>query len=394
MGTQQVNRASIDTSFRFCLYCLRAQWDAQGLTHIEPLLPFAQENWEWQLRMFDSHGIAAAVDVVNTRLKLFNAQATDDLRQVVGQHRQRNIYRLLLFRMAYDALAQAGVSFIVLKGAALLATQYAGIAFRQFGDIDILIEHRDLTVVMETLTQIGFIPEQEHLYDSQTAHRDIRVNMIKRAEGGEFHLEVHWDLFDRHFYPNTPYAEWCRSTMVPAQLAGMDILVLNPIAQFLHLCGHRFIHHPDSGLLKLRDIAEMIAFQSTCMDWDEVIRRAQEFELVIPLQRAFERLEQDDWGVPLPEEMVARILAVSPSRRERLRMARNDARWAGGAGKRFIIDLISLSTWRERVRFCWRGLFPASSYMTDRYQIRHRRLLPLYYLYRWGKGVRTLVKRA
>jgi hypothetical protein len=44
--------------------------------------------------------------------------------------------------------------------------------------------------------------------------------------------------------------------------------------------------------------------------------------------------------------------------------------------------------WRQRVRFARTNLFPSAAYMRQRYQIKHPLLLPLYYPYRWLRGLR------
>ena len=48
-----------------------------------------------------------------------------------------------------------------------------------------------------------------------------------------------------------------------------------------------------------------------------------------------------------------------------------------------------LSRWSERLGYAWTHLFPSAAYMRQRYDIPHPLLLPLYYPYRWFRGLRS-----
>jgi hypothetical protein len=58
-----------------------------------------------------------------------------------------------------------------------------------------------------------------------------------------------------------------------------------------------------------------------------------------------------------------------------------------GVIARFLNDLAHLPGGRAKVRFVLANVFPAPAYMRQRYRIRRGWLLPLYYLYRLGRGV-------
>ena len=55
--------------------------------------------------------------------------------------------------------------------------------------------------------------------------------------------------------------------------------------------------------------------------------------------------------------------------------------------QRFWSDLASMGGWRARLGYAWTHLFPSAEYMRARYGIRYSLLLPLYYPYRWLRGL-------
>ena len=163
----------------------------------------------------------------------------------------------------------------------------------------------------------------------------------------------------------------------------MNVTVLNPEAQLLHLCAHLFLHHNGSELLWVRDIAELLAFRSAQYDWDEILSRALEFDLVLPLQRAFQQLEQDHWDVPLAPGVRDRVMSLQPTKIEAAQFERNREYLKPGVTRRYWLTLREMSGWRIRLAFAWHVDFPDPAYMHDRYQIRLHRvaaaelLLPL-----------------
>jgi hypothetical protein len=58
------------------------------------------------------------------------------------------------------------------------------------------------------------------------------------------------------------------------------------------------------------------------------------------------------------------------------------------AGARFWTDLAGITGWRQRLRFARTNLFPSAAYLRQRYAIPHPLLVPLYYPYRWWRGLR------
>jgi hypothetical protein len=180
--------------------------------------------------------------------------------------------------------------------------------------------------------------------------------------------------------------DWFWQTAQPLRLGDIPTLMLGPEALLMHLCGHLALHHAATGLLWWHDIIEVLLARAGELDWSELIARTRAYELVLPVRTVLTRA-QAEWGVPLPVHAIAALTALSSSSAEervftRLTQPRRPA------GERFWIDLLGMSGWRQRLRFARTNLFPSAAYMRQRYAIAHPLLLPLYYPYRWLRGLR------
>jgi len=60
------------------------------------------------------------------------------------------------------------------------------------------------------------------------------------------------------------------------------------------------------------------------------------------------------------------------------------------AARRMWAGLTSISGWGLRLRYALGNLFPSVDYMQGQYHIPHKLLVPLYYPYRWPRGLRRV----
>ena len=205
------------------------------------------------------------------------------------------------------------------------------------------------------------------------------------------HLEIHWHLIDSPFYQQVLSEEWIWSTAQPAVIADQPTRVLGLEAQILHLCAHMLLHHRKPSQLWLHDLAELLVRFGWQLDGEDLLARAQDVHLVLPLQVALPRVVAG-WRLPVPGPAVlARLQDLTPSPQEQRIFG-----WLTSShrpvAQRFYVDLLSLPAWHDRLRYALVHLFPDPGYMTKRYHIPHPGLVPLYYPYRWALGMHSLYR--
>jgi hypothetical protein len=257
------------------------------------------------------------------------------------------------------------------------------------GDIDLLVHRKSLAQALEALASLGYTASDPGLAGSAFAVEN-EVELVL-AGGFPSQLEVHWSLFDSPYYQRVLALDWFWETTSRVKLGGVESLVLGSEAQLLHLCGHLMLHHDARGLLWYHDIAEWIASFRDGIDWQSLLRRAQQFDLLLPLQRILPRVAAD-WLAPIPGDALSSLSDLRPSRQER-RVDRWLSRGRSTVAGHLWSDLRSLSSGSERVGYALDSLFPRPEYMMERYHIRSRLWVPLYYPYRWLIGLKRRRRR-
>ncbi len=313
--------------------------------------------------------------------------AEEPLRQAYYANAARNARILHELEAALRRLETALIPVLLLKGAALALAVYENPALRPLGDLDLLVRPADADAALAALAGLGYRPQQHE--PAPGSIRTYENEIMLGREGAPAPLELHWGLFDSPHYQSHLLIEWFWQTARPVRIGDTVAQVLGPEAQTLHLCGHLLLHHSvEARLLWLHDIAEVIGRYQEEIDWPTLLEQARACDLLMPLQKVLPRIVCD-WQAPIPPTALERLAALRPSRAEE----RIQARLSSGprpAGRRLLDDLADTPGWPHRLRLAWINLFPTPTYMQQRYHIRHRLLVPLFYPYRWFLGLRGL----
>ena len=200
------------------------------------------------------------------------------LDEVLARNRERN---RRLFAQLDDALAPlnaAGVTPVLLKGAALRVT--VGEPFdRLLSDIDLLVGSHEVEPAIAALQAAGFGLAQR--YPGASVH--VVAELGRPQDVG------YLDLHQRP--PGPPAIAATTGRLVPARLPGGEALVPDPATQILHLVLHDQFHDGDywRGGFDLRHLLDLtrLAPRLTPADWTwlrnacgpSLVRRALEAQL-------------------------------------------------------------------------------------------------------------------
>ena len=184
--------------------------------------------------------------------------------------------------------------------------------------------------------------------------------------------------------------DWFWQTAVPATVDGIETQILGPEAQILHLCGHLTLHHHSKGLLWFNDIALLLQTYKADLEWDMLLERAVQYDLVGPLQEIILTIV-NEWDVDVSKEVVDRLsnLDISPNAQ---RIIERRSMVSRPVAQRFYTDLSEIPGWSSRIRYGLLHFFPSKAYMKRRYNIKRSFLVPIYYPYRWLVGLGSVIK--
>ena len=178
-----------------------------------------------------------------------------------------------------DALAEAAVPALWLKGAALAMQNPEGFAIRSMGDLDLLVLASDAARARAVLTTAGWFTPGAHGYD---VHHHDRPMM----RPGGLRLELHTALFPQHH----PFADeaaevWLRRGTEIAW--GMRrVLVLPAHWHVVHASTHwAWSHEGTVGSWQyLHDMHRLTAgWSADGAEWEAVVRSAEAFGASTPV---------------------------------------------------------------------------------------------------------------
>lgn len=368
---------------RFLRLCLQANLVASARQEMRGCV--AEEGFDWTAVFPAAHNarVAPLLYRIWRDEPFIPSELLAQLRQEYLANGVRNAAILHGLAAAVEALGQSDVPVIVLKGAALAQPVYGNIALRPFVDVDVLMRREHLAAALETLAGLGFAPVQPETRAGSLAAFENEVLLVKPG-AVPVPLEIHWSLFDSPFYQEHLDLEVLWRSAVPLTVSQATTSMLDPVSLLLHLCGHLALHHGGRDLLWEHDI-DAVVHATPHLDWSLLLERAKRFHLVLSVQQILLG-EADEEATSVPEPVADALRRLTASDEERRAVGHLTAP-KRGVGRRFWSDLVDTGRWSTRLAYAWTHLCPSAEYMRARYRIRHPLLLPLYYPYRWLRGL-------
>jgi len=322
-------------------------------------------------------GIRPPADIQTALDQAFYASA------LVDTHRLRDLGRIL------DALAKRDIPVVVFKGAALGETLYRDVGLRATGDLDLLIHPQHLPACRELLAELGYASSEVEL--TPGSHLDYRNEQaFSHPDRVQAVVELHWHLLDVPYYIRKVPIDWFWQHTETVEIEGRPVRVLNPEANLLYLPAHLALHHRFHGLRWFVDLALLVHKRQADLDWASATHAAQEFELLLVLRQALERLAAYWPSLPLKEPLT-RLHGLEPTAFEQ-RLFHLLTAEPRSPLLDFYGDILCLPTVAERARFVLHNVFPQRAYMVKRYKVKSRWKLPYWYLVRLGEGLHKLAR--
>lgn len=370
--------------------CLASRWDGVDSSETEQWASQVGIDWPAIVVFAKTEGVASLLFAAIRQWSTAPASVRQQLNADYTHTAMRNTLLLHELTRILRQFAASNIDVIVLKGAALAESLYGNIALRPMVDLDLLVQPHAVQQVMALLATEGYHSTAPEVHSGTQLLFENEVLMVKAART-PVAVEVHWSLLDSPHHQQHVDATWFWNSAQTTLITGAQAQVLGPEAQLLHLCAHLQLHHRGEGLLWRHDVAALLQQQATTLDWPTVCERAQEFDLVIPVQTIVLGVA-NQWGITLPPKVETMLLAMQPSQREQQVYG-----WLTAIERpvlqRFWSDLRMLPSWRQRLRYALLQLFPTPAYMAERYHLRTPLLLPLAYPYRWLLGLWGWVSR-
>jgi hypothetical protein len=194
------------------------------------------------------------------------------LRTAILKNSARNMYFLHEAGQVLDALNEADIPTIALKGIYLIENIYQDVGTRYLSDLDLMIKKGDIPAALEICQSLGYTPTT--YFDNTDPNLDIKhVPPLKKVDGP--YLELHWTILEEG-EPFTIDASGLWQRAIKTKISGVEAFTLSPEDLLLHLCLHlTYQHHLSLGLRGLYDIVKVLQHFEGQLDWQGISEIAQ-----------------------------------------------------------------------------------------------------------------------
>lgn len=254
--------------------CCRTSLDVDQKERISTLLG-NKPDWEYILNISGRNAVISLVarNLLTSFGSLLPKRVSARLAKSYRENLNRNMFltgRLLEIVRHFDANELPVLPF---KGPLLAATAYGDISYRNYVDLDILVEPKKVGRAIELLKGLNYTPfPNQRIPGLFSIFSTKKKDIYLRSDDGKVNVELHWKLSGSHFaFPFVTNEFW--SGLETVELAGHAVKSLAFDELLVYLCMHGSRH----GWEKfgwICDVRELIGSAAN-IDWFRVIQKAR-----------------------------------------------------------------------------------------------------------------------
>lgn len=231
------------------------------------------------------------------------------LKDISDRYKQNLAFNTIYSNYVFQLANQIGddIDLILLKGIGLINTVYEDAGLRNIGDIDILVRQKDLNKLLRHLDSLGYKTGNEMGDVEDLSDQDAIICSSYLKSSMPF-LHIHRHLLTGSFpaYVNGASLDMEKIWKKKISLNGhRNLYVMSPTHQIIYLCHHGLKHSFDK-FIRLFDIDRTIRHYSSILDWDNIIKETDNFNLGRPLYYGLNFAKQI-CGSPIPDEVIGKL---------------------------------------------------------------------------------------
>ncbi|MCP4359245.1 MAG: nucleotidyltransferase family protein [Chloroflexi bacterium] len=275
-----------------------------------------------------------------------------------------------------QAFSEAGLPFVLLKGAALGQSVYDDPVLRPMSDIDIWLRDEDMAPAVATMLSLGYRSNEKDERPLRLQHLAKGEIQFTRSDWNWGLVELHWSPFPGWWLQRTAVVDevaiWSRIEPIVPQSDDWrgQAYQLSPEDMVIHVAVHLAVNH-QFGMATLRSLLD-IAFiaKSRSVNWPVVVERAKLWRLAATVYTTLDLLDKligvDGVKIALEELRPSRLHLkllhhyISPE----AVLAGQDLRHGR---MRFILLLLLVDRRRDMLKLIFRTLWPEEEWMEARY---------------------------
>jgi len=284
---------------------------------------------------------------------------------------------------------QNSIPVLVLKGAALAGEIYEDIGLRPMGDLDLLVQRKDIYAAYDLFEQLGFKKSSIELW--QGTDQDFWHESLLTNDEGRF-VEVHWNLIGSDYDKKAPPIEylWDHKQQIRIPNSDQIFFTVNDYIHIVYGCAHIALQHgiSESRLIWYYDIYRLLGSLGENLDWGVLRDTAQELGWCTSLLLVLEKV-CGYFDFPVPPSFMSELSKIHSADKDLISENGLAHERSGRAAQ-----IISSLSWPYKIKFVISHLFPSPSRMRYRYNPKPEWIWPLYYPYRWAFIIGTFLRSA
>lgn len=243
-----------------------------------------------------------------------HASGHPDIGRLKGMYRRTwymNLQKLHRSRGAFNALADAGVPTMALKGIALLVRHYQDYGVRPMHDIDLLVPFSEAHRAAGVLEDAGWQPILARGDTIDWPVRARHASSFLDAAGNE--LDLHWHMLEESCRPNDDDRLWAAAQ--PLSFEGIETHAPAPAHLLLNVLVHGARYAPEASMRWLADAYAIV--RTSDVDWEALAEEASRRRVTLPVLDAL-RFLRTKLQLPAPRDTLAQLARARPTALEQL----------------------------------------------------------------------------
>jgi hypothetical protein len=303
----------------------------------------------------------------------------DSLIRIQGRAAARELFLEQEIAQDLNALAEARIETLLLKGTALAYTLYPAPELRPRCDVDILLRDKEAANQAWQLLKARGHERSAAVSGNLVSHQYSCARKVT-ADAGVV-LDVHWKISNSNFFAQKFSFDKLHAQRIAVPALGPNAYALDPVHALIHALLHRIGHLGSSALERLIWIydLDLICRGLEPEQWDALTEQVKRLELG-PICRDGLQRTRELFNTPLPDGLMKRLEPADRRAYQQLALKHSNIR-------RTIFELRSLGSWGRRIRYLRETIFPDADYMRARFGASGRLGLALAYVRRFKGGI-------
>lgn len=262
----------------FCQLAITEKGNLVKLSNVNSI------NWDKLLKLSARHRVSALLyfGICKSPLKeKIPTEIFEQLKAITFQRTAKNFNQTKELLQLIDLYKLKGIKAIPYKGIVLAQDAYENLASREFSDIDLLINLKDLDSISEIMTGLNYQPESSppDFYWSRYKKNNCEFNFDFHENGKRiFHIEPHWTIGKKLQQLQLTLKDF-QPFLVEENFLTQKIEKLSPTGLLITTCIHHISKEEWFSLKHVCDIAAILNKFQDKINWNEVFTFCKKHDL-------------------------------------------------------------------------------------------------------------------